>query len=229
VILTPSPSQEIKMNEIDQESVETLVATANQEAAVEEIEADALAEALDTIAKAMNKKDAEPKKDAKQVSLFDDEMPEDEDMDDEDMDDEDMDDEDMEKALKMYGMEQAMKAMAEGTDRIVGDMEKRMNAVLKGMEAMLSEMKAMKMEQGKMAKSLSATMSAPVPPRAVTHAPVADVAPSAPVASRGEMIRKALTKLQDANTDAPTRYRLRSAIAQLESGAPLSEITDFIG
>lgn len=211
------------MNETDQQSVETLVATANQEAVVEEIEVDALTEALDTIAKAMNKKDAEPKKDAKQVSLFDDEMPD-------DMDEEDMDDEDMEKALKMYGMEQAMKAMAEGTDRIVGDMEKRMNAVLKGMETMLSEMKAMKMEQGKMAKSLNATMSAPVPPRAVTHAPVAE-APVAPVstATRGEMIRKALTKLQAADTDAPTRYRLRTAIAQLESGAPLSEITDFIG
>lgn len=215
------------MNETDQQSVETLVATANQEAVVEEIEVDALTEALDTIAKAMNKKDAEPKKDAKQVSLFDDEMPED--MDEEDMDDEDMDDEDMEKALKMYGMEQAMKAMAEGTDRIVGDMEKRMNAVLKGMETMLSEMKAMKMEQGKMAKSLSATMSAPVPPRAVTHAPVAEAASVAPTATRGEMIRKALTKLQDTNTDAQNRYRLRSAIAQLESGAPLSEITDFIG
>lgn len=216
------------MNETDQQSVETLVATANQEAVVEEIEVDALTEALDTIAKAMNKKDAEPKKDAKQVSLFDDEMPED--MDEEDMDEEDMDDEDMEKALKMYGMEQAMKAMAEGTDRIVGDMEKRMNAILKGMETMLSEMKAMKMEQGKMAKSLNATMSAPVPPRAVTHAPVAE-APVAPVstATRGEMIRKALTKLQAADTDAPTRYRLRTAIAQLESGAPLSEITDFIG
>jgi hypothetical protein len=227
MILTSSPLQEIKMNETDQQSVETLVAAANTEAVVEEIEVDALTEALDTIAKAMNKKDAEPKKGSMQVSLFDDEMPED--MDEEDMDDEDMDDEDMEKALKMYGMEQAMKAMAEGTDRIVGDMEKRMNAVLKGMETMLNEMKAMKMEQGKMAKSLSATMSAPVPPRAVTHAPVAETTVAAPTATRGEMIRKALTKLQAADTDAPTRYRLRTAIAQLESGAPLSEITDFIG
>jgi len=215
------------MNETDQQSVETLVAAANTEAVVEEIEVDALTEALDTIAKAMNKKDAEPKKDAKQVSLFDDEMPED--MDEEDMDDEDMDDEDMEKALKMYGMEQAMKAMAEGTDRIVGDMEKRMNAVLKGMETMLSEMKAMKMEQGKMAKSLSATMSAPLPPRAVTSVASVEVAEAAPTVTRGDMIRKCLTKLQDGSTDAQTRYRLRSAITQLESGAPLSEITDFIG
>lgn len=216
------------MNETDQQSVETLVAAANTEAVVEEIEVDALTEALDTIAKAMNKKDAEPKKAEKQVSLFDDdETPEN--MDDEDMADEDMDDEDMDKALKMYGMEQAMKAMAEGTDRIVGDMEKRMNAVLKGMETMLSEMKAMKMEQGKMAKSLSATMSAPLPPRAVTSVASVEVAEAAPTVTRGDMIRKCLTKLQDGSTDAQTRYRLRSAITQLESGAPLSEITDFIG
>lgn len=215
------------MNETDQQSVETLVATANQEAVVEEIEVDALTEALDTIAKAMNKKDAEPKKDAKQVSLFDDEMPED--MDEEDMDEEDMDDEDMEKGLKMYGMEEAMKAMAEGTDRIVGDMEKRMSAMMKGMEALLEEMKAMRTEQGAMAKSLNAVAAQPVAPRAVTSASVAPVV-VAPVVERGEMIRKALTKLQSADTDAPTRYRLRGAIAQLESGAPLSnDLTSLIG
>lgn len=209
------------MNETDQQSVETLVEAANVEAAIE-VEADALTEALDTIAKAMKKEDKPA--DKKQVSLLDDEMPKsDEDMESED----DMDDEDMEKGLAMYG--EAMKAMAEGSDRIIADMEKRMGAVLKGMEAMLSEMKAMKAEQSSMAKSLTATMSAPVPPRAVTHAP--EAVTHAPVAteSRGDLIRKCLTKLQAQDTDAPTRYRLRSAIAQLESGAPLSEITDFIG
>lgn len=210
------------MNETDQQSVETLVATANQEAVVEEIEVDALTEALDTIAKAMNK--PSPDKSDTEEEDVEEEDAEEEDAEEEDAE-EDVEEDDVSKALTV-----ALDSMAKGTDRIVGDMEKRMNAVLKGMEAMLSEMKSMKAEQGKMAKSLNATMSAPVPPRAVTHAPVAE-APVTPVstATRGEMIRKALTKLQAADTDAPTRYRLRTAIAQLESGAPLSEITDFIG
>ena len=177
------------------------------------------------------KEDDEPKsKPAKeQAPLIDDEDMDDEDMDDENMDDESMDDEDMEKGLKMYGMEEAMKAMADGTDRIVADMEKRMSAMMKGMEAMLEEMKAMRTEQGAMAKSLNAVAAQPVAPRAVTSASVAPVV-VAPVVERGEMIRKALTKLQSADTDAPTRYRLRGAIAQLESGAPLShDLTSLIG
>ena len=215
------------MNEHNEhiESAPALIEEAVVETVADEVEVDALTEAIDSLAKAM-KKDDEPKsKPAKeQASLFDDE-----DMDDEDMDDEDMDDEDMEKGLKMYGMEEAMKAMADGTDRIVADMEKRMSAMMKGMEAMLEEMKAMRTEQGAMAKSLNAVAAQPVAPRAVTSASVAPVV-VAPVVERGEMIRKALTKLQSADTDAPTRYRLRGAIAQLESGAPLShDLTSLIG
>ena len=215
------------MNEHNEhnESAPALIEGAVVETVADEVEVDALTEAIDSLAKAM-KKDDEPKsKPAKeQASLFDDE-----DMDDEDMDDEDMDDEDMEKALKMYGMEEAMKAMADGTDRIVADMEKRMSAMMKGMEAMLEQMKSLRAEQGAMAKSLNAVAAQPVAPRAVTSASVAPVV-VAPVVERGEMIRKALTKLQSADTDAPTRYRLRGAIAQLESGAPLShDLTSLIG
>jgi hypothetical protein len=220
------------MNEHNEhiESAPALIEEAVVETVADEVEVDALTEAIDSLAKAM-KKDDEPKsKPAKeQASLFDDEDMDDEDMDDEDMDDEDMDDEDMEKGLKMYGMEEAMKAMADGTDRIVADMERRMSAMMKGMEAMLEEMKAMRTEQGAMAKSLNAVAAQPVAPRAVTSASVAPVV-VAPVVERGEMIRKALTKLQSADTDAPTRYRLRGAIAQLESGAPLSnDLTSLIG
>ena len=225
------------MNEHNEhiESAPALIEEAVVETVADEVEVDALTEAIDSLAKAM-KKDDEPKsKPAKeQASLFEDEDMDDEDMDDKDMDDEsmddeDMDDEDMEKGLKMYGMEEAMKAMADGTDRIVADMEKRMSAMMKGMEAMLEEMKAMRTEQGAMAKSLNAVAAQPVAPRAVTSASVAPVVVT-PVVERGEMIRKALTKLQSADTDAPTRYRLRGAIAQLESGAPLShDLTSLIG
>jgi len=220
------------MNEHNEhiESAPALIEEAVVETVADEVEVDALTEAIDSLAKAM-KKDDEPKsKPAKeQAPLFDDENMDDENMDEESMDDEDMDDEDMEKGLKMYGMEEAMKAMADGTDRIVADMEKRMSAMMKGMEAMLEEMKAMRTEQGAMAKSLNAVAAQPVAPRAVTSASVAPVV-VAPVVERGEMIRKALTKLQSADTDAPTRYRLRGAIAQLESGAPLSnDLTSLIG
>ena len=220
------------MNEHNEhiESAPALIEEAVVETVADEVEVDALTEAIDSLAKAM-KKDDEPKsKPAKeQAPLFDDENMDDENMDEESMDDEDMDDEDMEKGLKMYGMEEAMKAMADGTDRIVADMEKRMSAMMKGMEAMLEEMKAMRAEQGAMAKSLNAVAAQPVAPRAVTSASVAPVV-VAPVVERGEMIRKALTKLQSADTDAPTRYRLRGAIAQLESGAPLSnDLTSLIG
>ena len=205
------------MNEHNEhiESAPALIEEAVVETVADEVEVDALTEAIDSLAKAM-KEDDEPKsKPAKEQAPL--------------IDDEDMDDEDMEKGLKMYGMEEAMKAMAEGTDRIVADIEKRMSAMMKGMEAMLEEMKAMRTEQGAMAKSLNAVAAQPVAPRAVTSASVAPVV-VAPVVERGEMIRKALTKLQSADTDAPTRYRLRGAIAQLESGAPLShDLTSLIG
>ena len=138
------------------------------------VSVDALTEALDTLAKAMKKEPegseyskAKDSKSPKQVSLFDDE---DEDMEDEGSMSEEDDDEDMEKALPMYGFEEAMKAMAAGTDKIVGDMEKRMGALMKGMESLLSEMKALKGEQVSMVKSLNALGAAPVPPRAAFSA-----------------------------------------------------------
>lgn len=197
---------------------------------VDTVEVDALTEALDTLAKAMNK-DAAPKSDkSKQVMLFDDEEDEGEDTEDpedEEDDSEDEDDEDMEKALKMYGFEEAMKAMAAGTDKIVGDMEKRMHALMKGMETMLEEIKGMKGEQSAMAKSLGAVLNTPVAPRAAFSAPVVEVAP-APSFNRGDMVRKALTQIQDPTVDAARKARLRSAVSLLESGADPRTIDSLV-
>ena len=193
---------------------------------VDTVEVDALTEALDTLAKAMNK-DAAPKS-SKQVMLFDaeDEGEDTEDPEDSE-DEEDEEDEDMEKALKMYGFEEAMKAMAAGTDKIVGDMEKRMHALMKGMETMLEEIKGMKGEQSAMAKSLGAVLNAPVAPRAAFSAPVVEVAP-APSFNRGDMVRKALTQLQDPTVDAARKARLRSAVSLLESGADPRTIDSLV-
>ena len=209
---------------------------------VDTVEVDALTEALDTLAKAMNK-DAAPKSDkSKQVMLFDDEDEETEDSEDDSEDededeDEDMEDEDepteeqkrvvyeegMEKSL---ALESAMRAMAEGTDRIVVDMQTRMNAMMKSMNAMLTEMRALKTEQTTMAKSLGAVMSAPVAPRAAFSAPV-EVAP-APTFNRGDMVRKALTQIQDPTVDAARKARLRSAVSLLESGADPRTIDSLV-
>ena len=194
---------------------------------VDTVEVDALTEALDTLAKAMNK-DAAPKSDkSKQVMLFDDEDEETEDSEDDSGDeDEDMEDEDEEDMEKSLALESAMRAMAEGTDRIVVDMQTRMNAMMKSMNAMLTEMRALKSEQTTMAKSLGAVMSAPVAPRAAFSAPV-EVAP-APTFNRGDMVRKALTQIQDPTVDAARKARLRSAVSLLESGADPRTIDSLV-
>lgn len=214
----------------DQTEQSVLEAQSHEDA----VSVDALTEALDTLAKAMKKEPegseyskAKDSKDSKQVSLFEDED-EDEDMEDEgSMSEEDEDEEDMEKALPMYGFEEAMKAMAAGTDKIVADMEKRMGALMKGMESLLSEMKALKGEQVSMAKSLNALGAAPVPPRAAFSA-ITPPAPVAPVVDRAELMRKSLTMLQDPQLDAARKARIRSAVALLESGADPRTIDSLV-
>lgn len=212
----------------DQTEQSVLEAQSHEDA----VSVDALTEALDTLAKAMKKEPegseyskAKDSKSSKQVSLFEDE---DEDMEDEgSMSEEDEDEEDMEKALPMYGFEEAMKAMAAGTDKIVADMEKRMGALMKGMESLLSEMKALKGEQVSMAKSLNALGAAPVPPRAAFSA-ITPPAPVAPVVDRAELMRKSLTMLQDPQLDASRKARIRSAVALLESGADPRTIDSLV-
>lgn len=211
----------------DQTEQSVLEAQSHEDA----VSVDALTEALDTLAKAMKKEPegseyskAKDSKPSKQVSLFEDE---DEDMEDEGSMSEEDEDEDMEKALPMYGFEEAMKAMAAGTDKIVADMEKRMGALMKGMESLLSEMKALKGEQVSMAKSLNALGAAPVPPRAAFSA-ITPPAPVAPVVDRAELMRKSLTMLQDPQLDASRKARIRSAVALLESGADPRTIDSLV-
>lgn len=209
----------------DQTEQSVLEAQSHEDA----VSVDALTEALDTLAKAMKKEPegseyskAKDSKSSKQVRLFED------DDEDEDMEDEgSMSEEDMEKALPMYGFEEAMKAMAAGTDKIVADMEKRMGALMKGMESLLSEMKALKGEQVSMAKSLNALGAAPVPPRAAFSA-ITPPAPVAPVVDRAELMRKSLTMLQDPQLDASRKARIRSAVALLESGADPRTIDSLV-
>jgi hypothetical protein len=219
-------------HELDK-SAEALNETEVSAPVAEEVETDALTTALDSLAKAMNKDSY-----AKADSAEDEDMEKgakSDDMESEEMKAEDMDSEDKadDKAEDAEGddeefidLEEAMKAMADHTDRLVSDMNERLDALLQGVEAMLVEMKNMKAEQGNMSKSLNAVVEAPMPPRAVTSAPVVS-APVAPTATRGDMISKALTKLQDPQTDASTRYRLRTTIAQLEAGAPLTQFSDL--
>lgn len=213
----------------DQTEQSVLEAQSHEDA----VSVDALTEALDTLAKAMKKEPegseyskAKDSKSSKQVRLFEDED-EDEDMEDEGSMSEEDEDEDMEKALPMYGFEEAMKAMAAGTDKIVADMEKRMGALMKGMESLLSEMKALKGEQVSMAKSLNALGAAPVPPRAAFSA-ITPPAPVAPVVDRAELMRKSLTMLQDPQLDAARKARIRSAVALLESGADPRTIDSLV-
>ena len=215
----------------DQTEQSVLEAQSHEDA----VSVDALTEALDTLAKAMKKEPegseyskAKDSKSSKQVRLFEDEdEDEDEDMEDEGSMSEEDEDEDMEKALPMYGFEEAMKAMAAGTDKIVADMEKRMGALMKGMESLLSEMKALKGEQVSMAKSLNALGAAPVPPRAAFSA-ITPPAPVAPVVDRAELMRKSLTMLQDPQLDASRKARIRSAVALLESGADPRTIDSLV-
>ena len=199
------------------------------------VTADALTVALDALSKAMQKGDADK---ARQINLFDDMDADDmnaddmnaddmdaEDMDAEDMNAEDMEDMDVEKAY----YRDAMKALAESSDRVVGDMEKRLDAVMKAVEAMMTEMKGMKVEREGMSKSLATLLDQPVPARAVTSA-VATQTPAAPVGpTRGDVIRKGLTQLRDnASLTNNQRGAIRGAIAQLEAGVAVSAVSHII-
>jgi|13_taG_2_1085334.scaffolds.fasta_scaffold01118_3 hypothetical protein len=203
------------------------------------VTADALTVALDALSKAMQKGEAD--KGGRQINLFDDAEDmeerdmEERDMDAEDMDAEDMDAEDMDKNMDEEDMDvekayyrDAMKALAESSDRVVGDMEKRLDAVMKAVEAMMTEMKGMKSEREGMSKSLAAVLNQPIPARAVTSA--AAPTPTAPVGpTRGDVIRKGLTQLRD-NTNLSNNQRgaIRGAIAQLEAGVAVSAVSHII-
>lgn len=181
-----------------------------------EVEVDALTEALDELSKAMKKDDE--KKDDKQVNLFDKA---------EDMDDEDMgEDEDLEDLERGYYRD-AMKALASGTDEVIAQMEKRMGAVMKGLEAVLGEMKKMKMSSDEMNKSLTASLNQTTAPRAVTSAPVAPSAPAVSEPTRTDVIRKGL-KLLQSDLDITRKSAIRGAIARLEAGVPVSSVTHLI-
>ena len=181
-----------------------------------EVEVDALTEALDELSKAMKK---DEKKGDKQVNLFD--------KGSEDMDDEDMDeDEDLEDLERGYYRD-AMKALASGTDEVIAQMEKRMSAVMKGLEAVLGEMKKMKMSSDEMNKSLTASLNQTTAPRAVTSAPVAPSAPAVSEPTRNDVIRKGL-KLLQSDLDITRKSAIRGAIARLEAGVPVSSVTHLI-
>ena len=171
-----------------------------------EVEVDALTEAIDALSKAMKKED---KPAEKQVNLFD---------------DEDMDDEDMEKGY----YKDALKALASGTDSVIADMEKRMSAVMKGLEAILGEMKGMKASNEAMNKSLTASLNATMSPRAIQSAPAPAVQQAPAEPSRHDVIRKGLRLIQDSGIDNARKSSIRSAIAQLEAGVPVSSITHLI-
>lgn len=217
-------------HELDK-SAEALNETEASTPVAEEVDTDALTTALDSLAKAMNKDSyakAESDEEDMEKGAKSDDM-ESEGTEAKDMDSEDAANDKAEESdddEEFIDLEEAMKAMADHTDRLVSDMNERLDALLQGVEALLVEMKKMKDEQGNMNKSLTAVVEAPVPPRAVTSAPIVS-APVVPTMTRGDMISKALTKLQDPQTDATTRYRLRTTIAQLEAGAPLSQFSDL--
>ena len=216
-------------HELDK-SAEALTETEQPAAVDTEVEADALTSALDTLTKAMSTyskaedmtdEDMEKAKDMEEKPMDSkkDMEPASEKKDEEDMGEEDMEDD-------FIDLEEAMKAMADNNDQMAARIEQRLDAVLEAVKAMIGEMKAVKEGQGEMSKSLNVVASTPVPPRAVTSAPVS--APTAaPTATRGDLISKALTKMQDPQTDSAMRYRLRTAIAQLEAGAPLTQFSDL--
>lgn len=204
---------------LDDYSVESSVDEANA------VEADALTEALDALTKAMQPRDEE------EMMIEDEEemMSEDDqrslfDLDDDDLDLDDDEDLDVEKAY----YRDAMKALADNTDQMIAEMNKRMDAVLKGVEAMVSEMKGMKGMSEDMEKSLNALRGQPLAPRAVTSAPVSS-APETPAApQRGDVIRKGLKMLQDPSVDVQRKSAVRTAITQLEAGIPVSAISHII-
>ena len=189
-----------------------------------EVEVDALTEAIDELSKAMKKDDK--KKKPVQANLFE---KAEEDMDDEDMDDEDMDEDETEDAMDKGGMyRDAMKALADGTDEVVSAMEKRLGAIAKGLEAVLKEMKAMKFSNEEMNKSLTKSLNTTSAPRAVTTAPapVPPVAPAGP--SRNDLIKKGLKSLQSNALTSNQRANVRTAIAQLEAGVPVANVSHLI-
>jgi hypothetical protein len=193
------------------------------------VSADALTEALDALSKAMRKDDEMDRDDDRQINLFnDDEILEDEgDMpeDDEIMIEEEDEDE-MDKG-RMYA--DAIKALAENSDRVIADMEKRLDAVMKALDAMMTEMKAMQGDRAEMSKSLNTLLAQPNAPRAVVSAPVAPVAQTPAAPTRGDVIRKGLTMLRDdAQLTNTQRGQIRNAIAQLEAGVPVSAVSHII-
>lgn len=204
-------------HELDK-SAEALTETEQPAAVDTEVEADALTSALDTLTKAMSTyskaEDMTDEEVEKAKGMEEDTEPSSENEDEEDMDDDFID------------LEEAMKAMADNNDKMAARIEQRLDAVLEAVKAMIGEMKSVKEGQGEMSKSLNVVASTPVPPRAVTSAPVSAPA-AAPTATRGDLISKALTKMQDPQTDSAMRYRLRTAIAQLEAGAPLTQFSDL--
>jgi len=186
-----------------------------------EVEVDALTEALDELSKAMKKDEKEAP--AKQNNLFGDD-----DMSDEDMnDDEDDEDEDLEDLERGYYKE-AMKALASGTDEVIAGMEKRMSAVMKGLEAVLGEMKKMKMSSDEMNKSLTASLNQVAPPRAVTSAPIVTQSTEPQGPSRNDMIKKGLKLLQSNDVNSTRKSAIRGVIAQLEAGVPVSNVSHLI-
>ena len=193
------------------------------------VSADALTEALDALSKAMRKGDDEDMKrdDDRQINLFDDDeilegegdMPEDDEIIIEDEDE-------MDKG-QMYA--DAIKALAENSDRVIGNMEKRLDAVMKALDAMMTEMKAMQGDRAEMSKSLNTLLAQPNAPRAVVSAPVAPVAQTPAAPTRGDVIRKGLTMLRDdAQLTNTQRGQIRNAIAQLEAGVPVSAVSHII-
>ena len=200
------------------------------------VSADALTEALDALSKAMRKDDDEMDKaekmtrdDMKRDEMMRDEMMRDDDRQINLFDDDEIleDDGEMDKG-HMYS--DAIKALAENSDRVIADMEKRLDAVMKGLDAMITEMKAMRAERDEMSKSLNTLLAQPNAPRAVVSATVDPVAQKPAGPTRGDVIRKGLTMLRDdadklSNTQ---RGQIRNAIAQLEAGVPVSAVTHII-
>jgi len=198
------------------------------------VSADALTEALDALSKAMRKggdemeRDEMERDDDRQINLFDD----DEILEDEgDMPADDeiiIEEEDEMDKGRMYA--DAIKALAENSDRVIQDMEKRLDAVMKAIDAMMTEMKAMQGDRAEMSKSLNTLLAQPNAPRAVVSAPVAPVAQTPAGPTRGDVIRKGLTMLRD-DADKLTntqRGQIRNAIAQLEAGVPVSAVSHII-
>jgi hypothetical protein len=202
---------------LDDYSVESSVDEANA------VEADALTQALDALTKAMQPEEEMMIEDEEEMMSEDDQRSLFELDDNEDLDIEDDEDLDVEKAY----YRDAMKALADNTDQMIAEMNKRMDAVLKGVEAMVSEMKGMKGMNEEMEKSLNALRGQPLAPRAVTSAPVST--PETPAApQRGDVIRKGLKMLQDSSIDAQQKIAVRTAITQLEAGIPVSAISHII-